>query len=116
MSTFDQTDLYITGALYQQSAYPDSSVTVFNELDEAFRAIDGVKYQNFCVNRSECKFSDSSTREQLLIFLKGLTLNDSSFLTDTQSTNLRTSFIDVLNQLIDLTYDDVQIRTSREVT
>jgi hypothetical protein len=143
MSTIvDQTDVYITGVLYQENAYPDSSVPVFSELDEAFRTILGLSYEYFHVNKSECRFSDSTTREQLLIFLKNVTmsnislaLNDDddlldsgqnllvpgiteslSFLTDAQSDDLRQSIIDVLNTVSDITYDDVEIRTTREET
>jgi hypothetical protein len=116
MITVDQNDLYITGVLYQGNAYPDSSVPVFEELDTNFRTISGLYYSNFCVNRSECRMSDSSTREQLLIFLKGVTLNGSSFLTDAQSDSLRTSIMQVLNTTSDITYFDVEMRTSREIT
>ena len=116
MSYTEQTDVYITRVLYQQSAYPDSSVPVFNELDTSFRSIEGIKYENFHVNRAECRFSDSFTREQLLIFLKNVTLDGVSFLSDVQSTSLRNSLMSILNVVADITYFDVEIRTSREDT
>jgi len=116
MTYLEQNDLYITGVLYNDSAYPDSSVPVFNELDEVFRLIPGLSYSMFHVNRSECRFSDSSTREQLLIFLKDVKLNGSNFLSDADSTSLRNSLKTVLNNTQSITYTDIEMRTSREVT
>jgi hypothetical protein len=116
MSYTDQNDVYITGVLYLESAYPDNPISIFNELDNELRTISGFSYEYFYVNRSECRFSDSSTREQLLIFLKNVKLNGNTFLSNSQSTSLRSSIISVMNSLINsFSYNDVIMRTYREV-
>jgi hypothetical protein len=114
VSYIDQTDVYITGVLYEQNAYPDNPNIVFDILDSAFRNIQGLYYENFGVNRSECRFSNSDTREQLLVFLKNVIVNGNKFLTDMQSTSLRSSLISALNSVIDISFTDVEIRTTRE--
>jgi len=111
----DETQVYVTGVLYNQDAYPDNPHLIFNEIDEAFRTIQGLEYLDLCINRSETRFSDASTREQLLIFMKDVVYRCERFLTDTQSDNLRTALITVLDSISSITYGDVEIRTTREV-
>jgi len=112
---FDDTQVYIKGVLYQQDAYPTDATDLFNLIDESFRQISGFKFNELLINRSECRFSNGTTREQLLIFFKDIMYTENSFLTDTQSTNLRNAIINKLDSLTDISYNDVEIRTSRVV-
>jgi hypothetical protein len=109
----DDTQVYVTGVLYQQDAYPSDPSALFSMIDEAFRQISGLEYWELLINRSECRFSNSTTREQLLIFMKGVVYNDVTFLSDTASSSLRTAIINKLSTLSDITYSDVEIRTTR---
>ena len=115
MST-DDTQVYVTGFLYQQDAYPSDPMPLFAMIDEAFRQISGLEYWELLINRSECRFANTTTREQLLIFLKGVVYNSVTFLSDSQSTTLRTALINKLDSLSStVSYDDVVIRTSRTI-
>jgi hypothetical protein len=114
MST-DDTQVYVTGVLYQQSAYPSNIDLLVSLVDDAFRQILGLKYSELLVNRSECRFSNTTTREQLLLFLKDVSFNDVKFISDSQSTSMRTAIINKLNELSDIEYDNVEIRTTRFV-
>ena len=113
--TIDDTQVYVTGVLYQQDAYPSDPSVLFDITDEAFRQITGLEFWELLINRSECRFSNGSTREQLLIFMKDVIYNGNKYLTDAQSSNLRTAIIDKLDSMSDITYSDVEIRTSRVV-
>lgn len=111
----DDTQVYITGVLYQQDAYPSDPSSLFSLIDQAFRQISGLEYWELLINRSECRFSNSTTREQLLLFMKDVKYNGTSFLSDIQSSNMRTAIINKLNELSDITYNDVEIRTTRQI-
>jgi len=111
----DDTQIYVTGVLYQQSAYPSDVTQLLYLIDDALAQISELKYSEVLINRSECRFSNSTTREQLLVFLKDVSFNDIKFLSDSQSTSLRVALISQLNQLSDLEYDSVEIRTTRTV-
>jgi len=115
MATVDQTDVYITGVLYNSDAYPDDPQSVFAPVDEAFRDIADLEWQFLNVNRAENRFSGGTTREQLLIFMKNVTVGGTSFLSDTQSTTLRNNLITALNTISSITFVDVEIRTTRTV-
>ena len=112
--TTDNTQVYITGVLYQGDAFPDDATPLFNVVDDAFREIDTLEYQYLDINRSECRFSGGTTREQLLIFMKNVTYGGNSYLSDTESGNLRTAIVNALNGLSDVTYSDVEVRTTRD--
>lgn len=114
MSTED-TQVYVTGFLYQSDAYPSDPMTLFGVVDNTLRTIQGLDYWELLINRSECRFSNSTTREQLLIFLKDATYNSVAFLSDTDSTSLRTAIKDALDSVADFTYTDVEIRTSKTI-
>ena len=114
MST-DDTQVYVTGVLYQEDAYPSDPSALFDFIDEAFRQISGLEFWELLINRSECRFSNSTTREQLLIFMKDVVYNGVKFLSDTQSSTLRTAIIDKLGSLDELSYSDVEIRTTRMI-
>jgi len=109
----DDTQVYVTGVLYQEDAYPSDPSALFKLIDEAFRQISGLEFWELLINRAECKFANSTTREQLLIFMKDVVYNSVTFLSDTQSSSLRTAIINKLGTLADITYVDVEIRTSR---
>jgi anti-anti-sigma regulatory factor len=111
----DDTQVYITGVLYQQDAYPSDPSSLFSLIDQAFRQISGLEYWELLINRSECRFSNSTTREQLLLFMKDVKYNGTTFLSDIQSSNMRTAIINKLNELSDITYNDVEIRTTRQI-
>lgn len=116
MPTADQTDIYVTGVLYQTNAFPDSADDLFSIIDREFREIDGLEFQFLDINRADNRFSGGSTRQQLLIFMKDITYNSSKFLSDTNSNTLRNSLKTKLDNIIDVTYTDVEIRTSRSKT
>jgi hypothetical protein len=114
MST-DDTQIYVTGVLYQEDAYPSDPSALFSLIDEAFRQISGLEFWELLINRSECRFSNSTTREQLLIFMKDVVYSGTRFLSDAQSSSLRTAIIDKLDSLSDITYTDVEMRTTRTI-
>ena len=111
--TTNDTQVYITGVLYQESAYPDDPSILFSIVDEKFREITEMGYEYLDINRSENRFSNETTREQLLIFMKDVLYNSTSYLTDSQSVALRTALINKLDTITNLTYTDVEIRTTR---
>lgn len=111
----DQTDIYITGVLYQQDAYPTDPQPLFILIDNAFREISGLGYEYLDINRAENRLSNGTTREQLLIFMKEVKYNDESYLTDTSSSSVRTALINKLAELTDITYSDIEIRTKRTI-
>ena len=116
MATVDDTQAYVTGVLYNESAFPDDPSILFGIVDGAFREIADLEYQFCSINRAENRFSGGTTREQLLIFMKYITYDGNSYLSDTESGNLRTALINKLDAIDDLTYVDVEIRSSRTVT
>ena len=111
----DEMQVYVTEVLYNSSAYPADPQPVFDLIDGAFREIDGLDYSFLSINRTEARFSGGSTREQLLIFMKNVTYNDLTFLTDTDSSTLRTNIKNKLDTLGAITYTDVEIRILREI-
>ena len=113
MSSSDDTQIYITGVLYQENAFPDDSSILFGIVDGKFREISGLEFGFLSINRAENRFSAGSTREQLLIFMKDVIYNSSIYLSDTDSGNLRTALINKLDAITDLTYNDVEIRSTR---
>jgi len=114
--TVDDTQIYVTGVLYQEDAYPIDPTSLFDLVDIAFREISGLGYWELLINRSESRFSNTTTREQLLIFMKDVVYNGDRYLTNSQSSGLRTAIINKLDSLSDITYADVEIRTSRTVS
>lgn len=113
MATEDKTEMYVTGVLYQQSAFPDNPQNVFDIVDEAFREIADLSWDKLCVNRSENRFSSGITREQLLIFMHGITYDGDEYLSDTDSNSLRNAIKGKLDNLSDITYVDVEVRSFR---
>jgi hypothetical protein len=111
----DDTQIYITGVLYQYDAFPSDPKILFGYIDEKLREITLLEYQFLSINRSENRFSNGTTREQLLIFMKDIKYNNVVFLSDSGSAALRTTLINKLNSLLDITYNDVEIRTTRTV-
>jgi len=116
MATTDDTQMYVTGVLYQSDAFPDSPDDVFDVVDKALREIDNLDFRYLCINRTEARFSGGTTREQLLIFMKEITYNSNQYLSDSASGTLRTAIIGKLNGITDLTYNDVEIRSTRTTT
>jgi len=112
----NDTQVYVTGVLYQQDAYPSDPSDMFKLIDGAFREISGLEFWILSINRSECRFANATTREQLLIFMKDVVYNSNAFLSDTQSSSLRTAIINKLDELSDIQYSDVEIRTTRLIT
>jgi hypothetical protein len=112
--TINDTQVYATGVLYQETAYPDSPDALFKIVDEKLREITEVTYFVLAINRAENRFSNSTTREQLLIFMKDVQYNSNSYLSDSDSASLRTAVINKLDTITDLTYNDVEIRTTRK--
>ena len=104
------TDMYVTGVLYNESAFPDSPNDLFSVVDAAFRTISILDYVSLNINRSETRFSNGTTREQLLIFMKDITYNGNTWLTLTDVTAFRNAIIAALNTVDSLTYDDVEVR------
>lgn len=113
MATIDDTQVYITGVLYQSDAYPDDATPLFNVVDDAFREIEDLEYRYLDINRSECRFSGGTTREQLLIFMKDVNYKNNDYLSDTDSSSLRMALVNKLNSLSDITFSDVEIRSTR---
>jgi len=111
----DDTQVYVTGVLYQEDAYPSDPSAMFSLVDEAFRQISGLEYWELLINRSECRFANSTTREQLLLFMKDVVYNNTRFLSDSQSSSLRTAIINKLTSLPDIEFSDVEVRTTRTV-
>ena len=111
----DDTQIYVTGVLYQEDAYPSDPTALFTYIDEAFRQIPNLEFWELLINRSECRFSNSTTREQLLIFMKDVVYSGTRFLSDSQSDTLRNAIISKLDSLSDITYTDVEMRTTRSV-
>jgi hypothetical protein len=109
----EDTQVYVTGFLYQEDAYPSDPSSLFSLIDEKFREISGLEFWELLINRSECRFSNTTTREQLLIFMKNVVYNGIIFLSDLQSDSLRTAIINKLDTVTDITYTDVVIRTSK---
>lgn len=105
--------VYITGVLYQQDAYPSDPSGVFSYIDEGLRSIPGLEYYELLINRSECRFLNGSTREQLLIFLKDTKYNGNTFLTEEACSTMRNAIILMLESLTDIYYTDVEVRISR---
>lgn len=116
MAFLDNTQVYVTGVLYNSSAYPDNLDDIFDDVDAKFREITDLEFGFLSMNRSETRFSGGTTREQLVIFMKSVMFEDDSFLSDAQSNNLRGQLINKLDQISNLTYTDVEIRTVREET
>jgi len=116
VSTTDENQVYVTGVLYNSSAFPDDPQDLFDIVDEKFRELDELSFADLNINRSETRFSDGETREQLLIFMKGVSWDGSNFLSDTNSNTLRNNLVTKLNSISGLSYTDVEIRTSRETT
>ena len=109
----DDTQIYITGVLYQSEAFPSDPKILFNIVDEKFRELISLEYQFLSINRAENRFSSGTTREQLVIFMKDIKYNGSAYLSDTNSGLVRTALIGKLDTINDLTYTDVEIRTTR---
>lgn len=113
MPTVDDTQMYATGVLYQSSAFPNDSSILFGIVDEAFREIADLEFSFLSINRAENRFSGGTTREQLLIFMKDITYDGNTYLSDADSGTLRTALIGKLNGITDLTYTDVEVRSTR---
>lgn len=111
--TTDDTQIYVTGVLYDMESFPDDPHIVFNKIHTKFSEISGLGYGKLAINRAENRFSNGTTREQMLIFMKDVTYSGNSYLTDAQSTSLRSDLISKLNSITEITYDDVEIRTTR---
>jgi len=112
--TIDETQLYVTGILYKGDAFPSDPKVLFGIIDNAIRNnITNLTYSSSCINRSENRFSNSTTREQLLFFIKDIVYAGNAYLSDTDSASLRTAMINVFNNITDLTYTDVEVRSTR---
>lgn len=116
MATNNDTQVYVTGVLYQSDAFPDDPSILFDLMDENFREISGLAFEYLSINRTEARFSGGTTREQLLIFMKNVTYNSDSYLSSTNSASLRTAINNKLDTVTDLTYVDTEIRTTRTTT
>jgi hypothetical protein len=114
--TSNDTQVFITGVLYNSNAYPNDPFTVFNIVDRAFRQITTLDYFVLAVNRAENRFSTGTTREQLLIFMQTVKYNGNDYLTSTDAANLRTDLLTSLNSISEIQYEDVQVRTRKTIT
>ena len=114
--TTDDTQVYITGVLYNSDAFPSDPAEMFAVIDGKFREITLLTYGFLCINRAENRFSGGTTREQLLIFMKDITYNSDIYLSDTNSAALRTDLINKLATIASITYTDVEIRTTRAIS
>ena len=114
--TTDNTQTYITGVLYNGDAFPSDPTELFTLIDGKLREIVDLEYEYLNINRAENKFSNGTTREQLLIFMKDIVYAGNSYLSDTSSAALRTAIINVLNDIVNLTYTDVEVRSTRVTT
>ena len=111
MANWYETQIYITGCLYQSSAYPDDPITLQALIADALNDISGLIFGSLSLNRTEARFSGGTTREQLLVFLKAVNYDNQVYLSDSVSSTLRTNIINKLNTITDFTYTDVEIRT-----
>lgn len=110
----NECQVYITGALWNQGAYPDDPMGPLLAVDEQMRKVSGMDYDGIYINRSENRFSNGTTREQLLFFMKGVIYNGNRFLTDSSSAALRSDIITKLASVDGLTYDDVELRITND--
>ena len=79
MPIIDDTQVYVTGCLYKQDAYPDDPQELFDIVDEFLRQVTDLSFWVLAINRSETRFSGGTTREQLLIFLKDVIYNGKQY-------------------------------------
>lgn len=111
----DDTQVYINGVLYQSEAFPSDPKILFNIIDEKLRELTSLEYQFLSINRAENRFSNETTREQLMIFMKDVKYNSNVFLSDSESSSLRTDLINKINTISEFSYDDVEIRITRTI-
>jgi hypothetical protein len=109
----DDTQIYITGVLYQSDAFPTDPKILFALIDGKLREITALEFQFLSINRAENRFSNETTREQLLIFMKDIKYDGVVFLSDTNSSALRTAIVNKMNDTAELIFNDVEIRTTR---
>ena len=108
------TQIFITGILYNDEAFPSNPKELFNIIDEKIRnGIPLLTFKNSCINRSENRFSNSNVREQLMYFIQYAKYNNNEFLSDIDSETLRSQLITVFNNIDNVTYNDIEIRSSR---
>jgi hypothetical protein len=113
----NETQMYVTGIIYEGDAFPSDPKLAYNKIDEAIRNnILNLTYHASCLNRSENRFANSTTREQLLFFMKDINYNNNLYLTDSASNELRTALINVFNNIPNLTYSDIEIRSTKVTT
>ena len=110
----NDTQIYVTGVLFNEDAFPSDPSVMFSTIDAKFREITSLTWSYLCINRAENRFANTTTREQLLIFMKNATYNGDAYLSDTNSASLRSDLISKLNSIVSITYVDVEIRTTRK--
>lgn len=112
----EETEIYVTGFEYQGSAWMTDISAVLYILDEAMRDITGLDYWDLALNHSEAIDANQQSRTMAIMFMKRVTLNSSGYLSNADAANLRTSIITKLNSISNISFTDVEIRSSKKVS
>lgn len=112
----DNTQVYITGITYNTQSFPDDPHVVFDVVYVKLCEIANLSFGSLYVNRAENRFSNGTVREQMLVFMKNVSYSGNAYLSDSQSSTVRTNIINKMNELTEISYIDVEVRTTREIT
>lgn len=109
-----ETAVYIRGVTLNASAWnSDVENNVFAPVDLALRDISGLEYGDLNIYQSHNYTYLEQVSESMMIFFKKSLYNSVGYISDSDSATLRTSIINQLNSIDNLTYDDVELRVSR---
>mgnify|MGYP000858070760 CR=1 FL=1 len=112
----EETEVYVTGFEYQGSPWMTDIEATLYLLDDAMRDIVGLDFWDLALNHSEAIDANQQTRTAAILFMKRVTYNNIAYLSSADSSALRTAIITKLNSISDISFDDVEVRSSKKVS
>lgn len=110
----EETEIYITNFTYFGSAWQDNINGTFDYIDTVFRDIENFSFYDLAISHAEVVNSNLQTRNEAVLFIKRATYNGKSYLSDSESSSMRTAIISRLSSEINIGYSDIEIRSSRK--
>ena len=110
----NETEIYITNFKYQGSSWFTNINAVFDYVDAVFRDISNFDFFDLAISHIEIIDANQNTSNEAILFVKRGKYNDNSYLSDSDSSTLRTAIINKLNSESDITFNDVEVRSQRK--
>lgn len=115
---FESCELYITGIKYKDSSWNDYPDELMETLYNNFNEINGFYFINMALNMSQVYNVSirESNYDSSTLYLKGVKYKHNEFLSLEDVKELESKLIDQLGYVDDLTFDKIEIRSTKKFT